>query len=155
MTALTKVIAMLALAAALSVTEGASPAAARGAEQEFLHIATSEDSTDIGCRLQVTIHLEGEMAGHLVRANGAIHVDVLTTGKVSFTEEGQHFEGTFSRPFTLSVRADTSAETTQEYTSVAVGDEGDVAVLHVVQHVTLHADGTISTAFAILHQSCN
>jgi len=100
------------------------------------------------------ISLTEAIRGQTVHVNGGLRIDVLMSGIVTFEEAGQSFVGHSSYPFTLIVLADGSTEISQAFTSVARGDQGDVAVLHVTAHGTFLAGGTLVMEFAIVHQSC-
>lgn len=114
----------------------------------------SEDSVDVGCREQVTVHIEGTRLIHEADVNGGIRTGVDERGTASFTEAGQRFVGRFTRTFSYSTSPGGVSTVTQNYTVTLHGDEGDNAELHIVAHATLLADGTVATIYSILHQSC-
>jgi hypothetical protein len=131
------------------------PAEATVTGHDSFHISDTRTFTDIGCREQDQVTLAEDVQGHLVVVNGGLRVNALMAGTITFSEEGQVFLGRFAYPFTLIAPADGSVEVSQTYTATAMGDAGDVAVLHVTAHVRYVAPiDTVTSDLVIVHQSC-
>jgi hypothetical protein len=145
--------------AMVALTLSSSPATpARAAVTGNDSFRTSDVRTflDIGCLEQDLVTLHEDVRGHVVLVNGGLRVNVLMSGVITFSEEGQDFVGSFAYPFTLMIQAAGSSTITQAYTAIAKGDQGNVAVLHVTAHTTYVASSGIATSdFAIVHQTCN
>ncbi|MEP6973383.1 MAG: hypothetical protein ABI869_04465 [Actinomycetota bacterium] len=122
-----------------------------------IHTTISYSSVDPGCFEQDTIYIQGDLMSHEVDVNGDIHYANLTTGTVTFTENGEAFLGHFSYPVSVNLKAGApSATVTQTITQVAKGDAGHVAELHLTVHTTfVAASGQVTTDFFIFHQSCS
>ena len=150
----TRMLVVVVAVAIVVIALSGGIAGATVTQNTRMRTSDTRTSEDPGCRKVDTITLHEDIVGHLVEVNGAIHVDVLMSGTISFDEDGQAFRGTFRQPFTLFQQPDGSIETTQVYTAVAKGNLGDVAMLHVTAHVTFIAPNNLVSSFAILQHEC-
>jgi hypothetical protein len=124
--------------------------------QQFFRVPISKSYPDIGCHQTDTIHIDGELLAHAVYVGDAVHAEALTTGTLSFVENGERFAGPFSLTSAFEGSADGSVTTTQTFNTAAHGDQGDTAILHVTAHVTYHATtNTFSADLFSVAQSCN
>jgi hypothetical protein len=145
--------AWIGFAVAVGILALAAPAGAT-VTRTSLRASTTRTSEDPGCRLVDLQTLHENIKGWLIDVNGSTHVDLLLSGTVTFEELGQSFAGTYSLPITMYQQPDGSFETTGSYTAVAKGDEGDVAMLHQIAHVTFFAPDRLDTSISTLHHTC-
>jgi hypothetical protein len=147
--------AWIALAMAVgSLLAFAAPAQATVTRTQ-LRASTIRTFDAPGCRLVDVQTLHEDVKGWLMDVNGATHVDLLLSGTVTFEELGQSFVGRYSLPMAMFQQPDGSFVTSGSYTAVAKGDDGDVAMLHHIVHVTFFAPDRLDTSISILDHTCS
>lgn len=114
-----------------------------------------ETIVDVGCEVEVTIHVSGYLLVHLTEGPGGWFVyHVTPVLQQTWVEDGETFLGPVSGPFTARGLPSDGFSVTDVFTAVANGDQGTHALFRYRAQLTLTPSGDVAADFERFSGRC-